>query len=98
MLFDFGFKNLQAEPCFLYTAKGGVLTFIIIYVDDILITSQATSVRDAIARDFMWRFEFTSDGGGSEFLSVNISFCINDTFRYMLLDQEKMIQNKCEEF
>jgi hypothetical protein len=56
MLFDFGFKNLQAEPCFFYSAKGGVLLFIIIYVDDILITSQVTSVRDTIARDIQGRF------------------------------------------
>jgi hypothetical protein len=34
----------------------------------------------------------------SEFFGVNISFCINEKFRYILLDQEKMIMNKCEEF
>ena len=98
MLFDLGFKNLQAEPCFFYTTKGGVLTFIIIYVDDILITSQLTTVRDAIARDIQRKFEFTSDGVVSEFLGINISFCISEKFRYILLDQEKMILEKCEEF
>ena len=98
MLFDFGFKNLTAEPCFFYTAKGGVLTFIIVYVDDILITSQLTSVRDAIARDIQGRFKFTSEGVVSEFLGVNITFCVSDKYRYILLDQEKMIISKCEEF
>ena len=98
MLFDFGFKNLKAEPCFFYSTKGGVLTFIIIYVDDILITSQVTSIRDAIARDIQGRFKFTSEGVVSEFLGVRIQFCISDKFRYILLDQSKMIINKCEEF
>ena len=98
MLLDLGFKNLLAEPCFFYTTKGGVLTLIIVYVDDILITSQVTSVRDAIARDIQSKFEFTSEGVVSEFLGVDIAFCINEKFRYILLSQEKMIINKIEEF
>jgi hypothetical protein len=69
-----------------------------VYVDDILITSKVTSVRDAIARDIQSKFEFTSEGVVSEFLGVNIAFCINEKFRYILLSQEKMIINKVEEF
>ena len=98
MLLNLGFKNLLAEPRFVYTAKGGVLTEFILYVDDVLITSQVTSVRDAIARNISRKFEFISEGVASEFMGVHIKFCRSDEFRYILLTQQKMIMNKVEEF
>jgi hypothetical protein len=98
MLKKLGFKNLKSEPCFYYSVTGNVLTFIIVYVDDLLITSQSTEVRDILIKKMMKVYEFTNEGQVSDFLGIRISFYIDEFNRYITMDQEKMIQEKIEEF
>ena len=98
MLFDLGFKNLTSEPCFFYSVRGNILTFIILYVDDILISSQSPEVRDHLVEQMMGRFNFTNEGVVSEFLGIRITFVVDEFNRFILLDQTKMILDKVSEF
>jgi len=98
MLFDLGFKNLKSEPCFFYSVKANILTFVILYVDDMLISSQSTEVRDHLIEQMMKRFKFTNEGVVSEFLGIRIACVVDDFNRYILMDQEKMIIEKVIEF
>ena len=98
MLFDLGFKNLKSEPCFFYSVIKNVLTLVILYVDDILIASQDSEVRDFIIEQMMARFNFTNEGVVTEFLGIQISFVIDKFNRYILMDQTKMILDKVVEF
>jgi hypothetical protein len=98
MLKKLGFKNLKSEPCFYYSVIKNVLTFIIIYVDDVLITSQSPEVRDILINKMMETFDFTNEGVVSEFLGIRIAFSIDKFNRFITLDQEKMILDKVEEF
>ena len=98
MLKNLGFQNLQSEPCFYYSVIKNVLTFIIIYVDDVLITSQSEEVRDVLIEKMMKTFDFTNEGIVSEFLGIRISFSIDKFNRFITLDQEKLILDKVEEF
>ena len=50
MLKKIGFKNLKSEPCFYYSVIGNILNFVIIYVDDLLITSQSAEIRDILIK------------------------------------------------
>ena len=98
MLVSLGFQTLKTEPCFYYSVLGNVLTFIIVYVDDILLSSQSEEIRDIILKKIMSTYEFTNEGVVSEFLGIRIQFYIDKFQRYITLDQDKMIIAKNEEF
>ena len=63
-----------------------------------MITSQSTEVRDILIKKMMKVYEFTNEGQVSDFLGIRISFYIDEFNRYITMDQEKMIQEKIEEF
>jgi len=98
MLLSLGFQTLKTEPCFYYSVLGNVLTFIIVYVDDILLSSQSEEIRDLILAKIMSLYDFTNEGVVSEFLGIRIQFYVDNFQRFVTLDQEKMILAKIEEF
>ena len=91
LLIDLGFKSATTEPCFFYCLREGVLCIIILYVDDLLISSQSKEIREWLVKTLMKTFEFTNNGVVSEYLGVRIMFVINDFQRFITLDQTKNI-------
>lgn len=98
MLTKLGFSTLQSEPCFYYSVSGNTLSIVIIYVDDILITSQSSKMRDSLISKICQLYKFTNQGVVSEFLGIRIEFIIDNFNKFITLDQEKLITEKVLEF
>ena len=73
-------------------------TIILVYVDDLIVTSERDYLRDLYIRRIAEYVETTDEGFLSEYLGVNIKFEFKNGRRRVHLDQSKYIEKKLREF
>ena len=67
-----GFQQSANDPCLYTYMKNGVICFIILYVDDVLIGCQSKSFISKIKSDLSREYLMKDLGRASEFLGINI--------------------------
>ncbi len=98
LLKGLGFKTVATEPCFYFSSKDGILTIVVVYVDDVMIASQSPELHKYFKRLIMQSYEFTDDGIVKEYLGVRVNIIRDEYFRFITLDQTRSIEKTAIRF
>jgi hypothetical protein len=82
---DFGFRPSQADTSLFLYDKSGIIIFVLIYVDDIIVTSSSDSAVSALLKDLNVHFAIKDLGPLHFFLGIEVK----RTSDGLLLTQEK---------
>jgi histone deacetylase 1/2 len=82
---DFGFRPSQADTSLFLYDKSGIIIFVLIYVDDIIVTSSSDCAVSALLKDLNVHFAIKDLGPLHFFLGIEVK----RTFDGLLLTQEK---------
>ncbi|PKU64015.1 Retrovirus-related Pol polyprotein from transposon TNT 1-94 [Dendrobium catenatum] len=72
-LTEFGFRISAADPSLLLFSKGSTQLYILVYVDDILLTGNESSIIDSLLASLQSRFHMRNLGPVSNFLGIQVS-------------------------
>ena len=99
LLEKLGFTSVCTEPCLFFITRNGKLTMILLYVDDILISSQATSEHLYFKSCIMSVYDFTDNGTVRDFLGVRIILKRNldHSWHSISIDQKSYITETASE-
>lgn len=71
-----GFVQSIADPCLYIRKKGGTFTYILIYVDDIIVVKQSVSEFRLILRHLEEEFAIKNLGDVRHFLGMQVERCV----------------------
>jgi len=96
VLAQIGFQSGKADQC-LHTRreKNGTITFVLIYVDDLLVAGTSAEVTKGVSRDLQQYFDIKDLGSVSHYLEIQIQRRADDSF---LLNQKGKIVRMLEEY
>ena len=69
---DLGFKPSKADVSLFYFNKGGVIIFLLIYVEDIIVASSSAKATSALLRDLKAEFAMKDLGDLHYFLGIEV--------------------------
>lgn len=73
ILIDSGFRRGKAEPCLYVKGDADSITYILIYVDDIIVASKTDDEIDNVVRTLKSNFEITELGDLKLYLGIEVS-------------------------
>ena len=88
-LIDLGFKMSKSDASLFIYRKGQVTMFMLIYVDDIIVTSTSSEAVSALLQDLKKEFALKDLGDLHYFLGIEVTKCKDG----ILLSQEKYAQD-----
>ncbi|KAF5476985.1 hypothetical protein F2P56_003667, partial [Juglans regia] len=86
---DYGFVASQSDPSLFILHRGDLHIFLLIYVDDMVITSSHPHAIDVVIRDLSMTFPVKDLGSLSYFLGLEVDYCDSS----IILSQRKYIKD-----
>jgi histone deacetylase 1/2 len=84
-LVDLGFQGSKADTSLFFSNKGGIIIFVLVYVDDIIVASSSERATTALLQDLKGEFALKDLGDLHYFLGIEVNKVQNG----IVLSQEK---------
>jgi len=96
VLAQIGFQSGKADQCLhIRREKNGTITYVLIYVDDLLVAGTSAEVTKGVSRDLQQYFDIKDLGNVGHYLGIQIQCRADGSF---LLNQKEKIVRMLEEY
>lgn len=89
-----GFSQCKTEPCLYFYASGDVLAFVLLYVDDVICTSNSEGFKCKLFADLGETYGFKDLGLLTSYLGIRV----RQTETGITIDQEEYARKLCDKF